>query len=144
MKFLIAAGCALALAVSAQTAAADDGEQECPVAFQGATVKAHKMPGGVRLEFRNGNRGIVDDMREQLRAIAEMIEQHGTAQQTTSEQDEVDFPPVDIDVKDIVLGARVTVRATRLRDIPALRELAFGFEEFWKSSPCNTPLVSAR
>ncbi len=142
MRLLIAAGCALALAVSAQTAAADD--EECPVAFQGATVKAEKLPGGVLLEFRNGNRGIVEDMREQLRAIAEMIEQHGTAQQTAGEEDEVDFPPVAIDVKDIVLGARVTVRATRLRDIPALRELAFGFAEFWKTSPCNTPLVSAR
>jgi hypothetical protein len=154
MKLLIAAGCALALAVTGQIAAADksgiaitdaaDGEEECPAAFQGASVKAEKMPGGVRIEFRNGNRAIVDDMREQLRAIGEMIEQHGTQQQTAGEDDEVEFPPVDIDVKDIVLGARVTVRASRLRDIPALRELAFGFQEFWKTSPCNTPLVSAR
>lgn len=153
MKFLIVAGCALAAAVTAQIASAEDkgitiagaaDEEECPAAFQGATVKAEKMPGGVRLEFRNGNRAIVDDMREQLRAIGEMIEEHGTQTQTASEDDEVEFPPVDIDVKDIVLGARVTVRASRLRDLPALRELAFGFAEFWKTSPCNTPLVSAR
>lgn len=155
MKLLIAAGCALAVAVTAQIASADKSgsgitiadaadEEECPAAFQGATVKAMKMPGGVRLEFRNGNRAIVDDMREQLRAIGSMIEEHGTQTQTASEDDEVEFPPVDIDVKDIVLGARVTVRASRLRDIPALRELAFGFAEFWKTSPCNTPLLSAR
>ena len=62
----------------------------------------------------------------------------------TSEDDEVEFPPVDVNVKDIGAGARVTVRAARLRDIPAIRELAFGFAEFWKTSACVAPLVSSR
>jgi hypothetical protein len=143
MKALIAASCALALAVPAY-AQEPPPVEECPEAFRGATVRAAKVPGGVRLEFRNGDKVRLVEMRQQLREISEMIEQHGTQQQTSSEQDEVEFPPVDIDVKDIVLGARVTVRASRLRDLPAIRELAFGFAEFWKTSACNTPLVSLR
>lgn len=139
MKALIAASCVLALAATAQ---ADD--EECPAAFRGAKVTATKQPGGVTLDFRNGNHGIVADMRIQLRAVAEMIEEHGTQKQTAGETDEVEFPPVALDVKDIVLGARVTVRATRLRDIPAIRDLAFGFAEYWKTSACVEPLVSLR
>lgn len=139
MKPWIAASCLLALTA---TAHADD--DECPAAFRGASVTAESMPGGVRLEFRNGNRANVSDMRDQLRAVAEMIEQHGTEKQTSGEEEEVEFPPVDLEVKDIVLGARVTVRASRLRDIPALREMAFGFAEFWKTSACVETLVSKR
>ncbi len=140
MKLLIAAGCMLALAATAQ---ADDSE-DCPAAFKGAKVTATKTPGGVRLEFRNGNRATVQDMRDQLRAVGEMIEEHGTQVQTASDDEAVEFPPVDVEVKDIVLGARVTVRASRLGDIPALRELAFGFAEHWKTSACVETLVSGR
>jgi hypothetical protein len=126
----------------ASPALADD--VDCPAAFKGATVRAEKSPAGVTLEFRNGDHANVVPMREQLRAVALMIEQHGTERQTESETDAVDFPPVDIDVKDVVLGARVTVRATRLSDISPIRELAFGFAESWKSSSCYAPLVSQR
>jgi hypothetical protein len=139
MKPLITATCMLALA---SPALADD--VDCPAAFKGATVRAEKSPAGVTLEFRNGDHANVVPMREQLRAVALMIEQHGTERQTESETDAVDFPPVDIDVKDVVLGARVTVRATRLSDISPIRELAFGFAESWKSSSCYAPLVSQR
>jgi hypothetical protein len=142
MKILIAATCLLALA--ARSAAADDRE-ECPEAFRGAVVRAQTQPGGVSLEFRNGNRASVQDMRDQLRAVADMLEEHGTERMTSGEEDdEVDFPPVAIEVKDIVLGARVSVRATRLRDITPIRELAFGFAEYWKTSVCYEPLLSAR
>lgn len=152
MRALIAASCALALAVPVRATSAptpDDGEdapviEECPEAFRGAAVRAELVPGGVRLDFRNGNKATVNEMREQLRAIGEMIEEHGTERQTAGEADEVEFPPVDIEVKNIVLGARVTVRASRLRDLPAIRELAFGFAEFWKTSACSEPLVSVR
>ena len=42
------------------------------------------------------------------------------------------------------LPSRVTVRAARFSDIPALRELAFGFAEFWKRSPCMATLTVQR
>jgi hypothetical protein len=128
----------------ASPAIADDGTDECPMAFQGARVVAVKTPEGVALEFKNSDATQVPMMRAQLREVAVMIEQRGTLTQTTSAEDEVEFPPVDMGVKDIALGARVTVRAARLRDIPALRELAFGFAEFWKRSPCAMSLTAAR
>jgi len=139
MKALIAASCMFALVGAAR---ADDGNAECPAPFQGAAVSAAKAPAGVTLEFRNGERSAVTEMREQLRAVAGMIEQRGTERMTVSETDAVEFPPVAIDVKDTLMGARVTVRATRLSDISAIRDLAFGFAEYWKTSPCNEPLVT--
>ncbi len=139
MKPLIIAGCLLALA---GTALADD--EECPPAFKGATVTPLPASGGAQLEFRTGHRENVEDLRIQLRAVGEMIEQHGTEKQTTSDAEVVQFPPVDIDVKDITLGARVTVRASRLRDRGVVRDLAYGFAEFWKTSACVEQLVSAR
>lgn len=140
MRLIIAASaCLVAFAGAAHA------EDECPIAFQGAKVSAAKLRQGVSLEFRNPNRAHVPLMRAQLREIAELIEQQATQTQTTGAEDEVvEFPPVDITVKDIVLGARVTVRAARASDVPALRELAFGFAEFWKTSPCVAPLVSMR
>lgn len=139
MNALIFAGCVLA------TTAPAHADEECPQAFRGARVSAENSPGGVRLEFRNGNRKSVELMREQLREIAEMLERHGTERQTSGEDDEVEFPPVDIDVKDIALGARVTVRVSRLRDLTAVREMASGFAEYWKGSVCGEgPLVTLR
>lgn len=130
------------LVLTASSAHAD--EQECPTAFRGAKLTAAKSPGGVTLEFRNQNRDALGLMREQLREVADMVEQHGTQKQTASEDEEVEFPPVDIDVKDVSLGARVTVRASRLRDLTAVRELAFGFAEYWKTSACVEQFVSVR
>lgn len=141
MRSIIAASiCLVALAGPARAQ-----EEECPIAFIGAKVAAAKTRDGVSLEFKNPNRAHVQHMREQLREVADLIEEHGTQQQTTgAEDEEVEFPPVDVSVKDIGTGARVTVRAARFRDIPAIQELAFGFAEFWKTSACNAPLVSAK
>lgn len=137
MKALIAASLALALAGNAHA----DGET-CPASFLGAVVRAEAIPGGVTLEFRNGNSETLGLMRDQLRDIAQTIERHGTERQTASDTDRVDFPPVVFDIKDIVSGARVTVRMTRLGDLTAIRELAYGFVEYWKKSPCNTSDIS--
>jgi hypothetical protein len=140
---LAASACVVALAAPVH---AD--ESECPAPFQGVKVSAADIPDGVSLDFQNPNRAHVRQMRVQLREVAEMLEQHGTQVQTTGTDDEhVEFPPVDLDVKNITAGARVTVRAARLRDVPVIRELAFGFAEFWGESPCavvSPPLVSRR
>lgn len=121
-------------------ALADD-EEECPMAFQGARVSAVKTPEGVALVFKNSNEIQLPLMRAQLREVANMIEQRSTLTQTVSDDEAVEFPPVDMAVRDIAQGARVTVRAARFSDIPALRELAFGFAEFWKRSPCMATLT---
>ncbi len=137
MRSIIAASVFLvALAGAAQA-------DECPAAFQGAKVTAAKLPEGVSLEFRASHRQLIPLLREQLREVADMLEQQSTQTQTTGADDEhVEFPPVDVAVKDVALGARVIVRAGRFSDVPALRELAFGFAEFWKTSACSAPLVS--
>jgi hypothetical protein len=127
------------------TALADDEvESECPVAFVGARVSAVKTPEGVALEFKTSDKVQLPQMRAQLREVAMLIEERSTLTQTVSADEAVDFPPVDMAVKDIAHGARVTVRAARFSDIPALRELAFGFAEFWKRSPCMETLTVQR
>ena len=134
------------LALTSAAMADDDASEadECPAAFQGARVKATKLREGVSIEFKNTNRAQLQDMRDQLREVAQMIEQQSTLTQTASFDEPVDFPPVDLMVADIAQGARVTVRAARFRDIPALQEIAFGFAEFWKQSSCSVSNVAAR
>jgi hypothetical protein len=145
MRSIIAAStCIAALAGAAQAEVAEAVQsEECPPAFQGAKVTATKLPGGVSLEFKASHRALIPLLRGELREVAQLIEEHSTQTQTTGADDEqVDFPPVDLTVKDIALGARVIVRAGRFGDIPALRELAFGFAEFWKTSACSAPIIS--
>lgn len=132
------------VALSSPALAQVDEEEECPLAFQGARVSAVKTTEGVALEFKNTNRAQLPLMRAQLREVADLIEERSTLTQTASVDEAVEFPPVDMAVKDIAHGARVTVRAARLRDIPALREIAFGFAEFWQRSPCTAPLTVMR
>jgi hypothetical protein len=144
MRGFIAVSVCLVALTGEAVAETEQAEQECPMAFQGARVKATKLREGVAIEFRNTNRAQLQDMRDQLREVADMIEQQSTMTQTASLDDAVEFPPVDLAVSDIAQGARVTVRAARFRDIPALQELAFGFAEFWKSSPCSATLTAAR
>lgn len=139
--FIVVSACLVALT---SEAIAEEEPEECPAAFQGARVKATKLREGVALEFKNTNRAQLQDMRDQLREVAEMIEQQSTLTQTASLDEPVDFPPVDLMVADIAQGARVTVRAARFRDIPALQEIAFGFAEFWKQSSCSVTLTAAR
>lgn len=151
MRMLIATAACLfglsggALADDRGDDAEDTGEiTSCPVPFQGARVTVVNVPDGVAIEFKNANRAQVKDMRDELRQVAIMLEQRSTQLQTTSFDEPVDFPPVDLAVRDIVLGARVTVRAGRFRDIPAIRNLAFGFARYWKQSPCRDVFVSMR
>lgn len=111
-------------------------ETDCPPAFQGAAISSAQIHDGVSLTFRT-DATKVDMMREQLRELAAMIEQKGTEVQTASYDEDVEFPSLDIDVKDIGGGAQVSVRASRPRDIPELRELATSFERYWDASSCK-------
>lgn len=142
MRAIIAASaCVVTLAVPAYAQVEE--EPDCPLVFIGVKVTTADVRDGVSIEFRNPNGANVEEMRAQLREVAQLLEDHGTQVQTTGADDEeVDFPPVDISVKNIARGARVTVRAARYRDIPVLRELAYGFAEFWETSPCITPLIT--
>lgn len=111
-------------------------EPDCPDAFRGAAITSSQIHDGVALTFTTEG-AKVDIMRDQLRELAMMIEQKGTQVQTASYDEDVEFPSLDIDVKDMAGGALVSVRASRPRDIPELRELATSFQRYWDASSCR-------
>jgi hypothetical protein len=122
--------------------AVDMQEQEiqCPIVFRGAKVAQKPLKNGVTIDFTTALKDNVPELRSQLREVAAMIEQHSSTVQTdAAEQDDVAFPPVDLEVSNIAAGARVTVRAARFRDIPVVQELARSFtEEVWPTTDCVT------
>src|SRR3954463_6820723 len=128
MKFRIALPVLLVVAAPhiVRTARAED----CPEAFRGAAITATSVYDGVALTFTTDASRILT-LRSELREVAMELEQKGTEVQTASYDEEVAFPPVDLDVVDIEGGARVRVRASRPRDIPELRELAMSFQRYW-------------
>lgn len=132
-RIAVAAAFVVAAPHMVRSARADD---ECPDAFRGAAVKTAPIDDGVTLTFTTAAARL-ELMRSQLREIAMMLEQKGTETQTASYDEDVEFPPVDLDVKDVDGGARVSVRASRPRDIPELRELAKSFEVYWQTSACR-------
>ena len=111
-------------------------EPDCPDAFRGAAISATQIHDGIALTFTT-DAPKIDLMRDQLRELATMIEQKGTLVQTASYDEDVEFPSLDIDVKDMAGGALVSVRASRPRDIPELRELATSFQRYWDASSCH-------
>lgn len=132
-RIAVAAAFLVATPHMVRTARADG---DCPEAFRGAAVSTASIHDGVTLTFTTGaNR--LELLRDQLREVAMMLEQKGTEVQTASYDEDVEFPPVDLDVRDIDGGAIVRVRASRPRDIPELRELAKSFQRYWQTSSCQ-------
>jgi len=132
-RIAVAAAFVVAAPHMVRSARADD---DCPDAFRGAAVTTAVIEDGVALSFTTAADRL-EPMRDELREVAMMLEQKGTEFQTASYDEDVEFPPVDLDVKDIEGGARVSVRASRPRDIPELRELAKTFEQYWQTSACH-------
>lgn len=128
------------VAFADQAAEIEGPENQCPVVFRGAKVEQKPQKNGVTIEFTTSAKDNVEEMRSQLRDVAAMIEEHSTEIQTdAAEQDDVPFPPVDLEVTNIASGARVTVRAARFRDIPVVQELARSFtDEVWPTTDCVT------
>jgi hypothetical protein len=129
---------ALLLVAAPHIAYAD--EDECPEAFLGASISAADIHDGVTLTFTTEH-GRMSRLRDELRSVATLLEQKGTEIQTASYEEDVAFPPVDLEVFDVEGGARVSVRASRPRDIPELRTLAKSFERFWSTSKCHGDYV---
>ncbi|HSD88474.1 MAG TPA: hypothetical protein VLB44_13195 [Kofleriaceae bacterium] len=132
-RIAVAAAFVVAAPHMVRSARADD---DCPEAFRGAAITTAPIRDGVALTFTTAADRL-ELMRDELREVAMMLEQKGTEVQTASYDEDVEFPPVDLDVKDIDGGARVRVRASRPRDIPELRELAKTFELYWQTSSCH-------
>ncbi|HUS27364.1 MAG TPA: hypothetical protein VMZ53_02615 [Kofleriaceae bacterium] len=138
----------LLVAIPHTSFAGEPTDDECPEAFRGASISAGDLRDGVTLTFTTEHTRILQ-LRSELRSVATALEQKGTEMQTSSYEEDVEFPPVDLEVFDVDGGARVSVRASRPRDIPELRVLAKSFEKYWSTSTCHgdfivTPEVPAK
>ena len=114
---------------------------QCPDAVRGVDMARETVRGGVAFKFTTSNRLQLPSLRALLREAATMIEHHSKLAALHPEQMPVhggvpSFPVVDIDVKDIATGARITVHAENTDELPALRELGTAFEEFWDKNAC--------
>lgn len=117
----------------------DDDDASCPAALQGMHVTTQPVRGGVQLSLTNPGSSQVDDLRDFVRAVAQVIEErsHPQAVESTGDPPAV-IPPVRIAVEDIGGGARVTVRADHGGDVDDVRALALVFERVWRASSCVT------
>jgi hypothetical protein len=120
-----------------------DDSHACPAAFQGASITSANIHDGVTLTFTTEH-GRITKLREGLRVVAEALEQRATEYQTASYDEDAEFPPVDLEVFDVLGGARVSVRASRPRDIPGLRELAISLMKYWATTGCSGDLLAGR
>jgi hypothetical protein len=129
--------------VTAPHVVAADDSKACPEAFRGASITTATIHDGVTLTFTTEHARIAT-LRDVLRAVAMELQRRGTEVQTASYDEDVGFPPIELDVFDVSGGARVSVRASRPRDIPGLRELATSFAKYWATSECNGDVVVQR
>lgn len=97
------------------------------------------MKRGVAFKFTTPKKENVKELRELLTDAADVIEEHSKMteeQRAVTDPAAAQIPPLDISVKNVGSGARVTIRAQRAEDIEPLREQARNFEEFWETSEC--------
>lgn len=115
----------------------EDEEASCPAPLQGMSVSSHPVRGGVQLALTNPGSSQLDDLRDFVRAVAQVIQtrSHGIGPQAASDAPAV-IPPVEISVEDTGDGARVTVHADRASDVDDVRALALVFERVWRASSC--------
>lgn len=112
----------------------------CPEVVRGVEVSTQPVKSGVAVEFTSPRREHVTELRLQLREIAATLEHQSKLASVQAEREghanDTDLPAVDIAVREVRAGARLTVRAERVDDIKALRDLARAFEVAWKDSDC--------
>lgn len=142
-KLVVAA--ALVLGIPA-TATADDAVEPaavdpgCPAAFANVGLALQNVDGGVTFHFTARNKAMVGELRHLLREAAISLEHHSkvAAMQTDVQhtRDEWVLPALDISVRDVAAGARVTVRAELRGDVADVRANARVFRRAWLTHPC--------
>jgi hypothetical protein len=115
-------------------------KDECPSSIRGVELKLAKARGGVVLEFRAPSTLQVADLRTLIGEAGAYVEFVTKVAALRSEQvlayDGTPVPPVDVSVKSIPTGARVTVRADRPQDTTAVIEQAKTLKRYWDENPC--------
>lgn len=124
----------------------DQGAQpttDCPEFVKGAKLTVANVDKGVELTITTTTKANIPELRKMLHVAADTIAQGsedqlapGGASETDSATPPDKLPPVDVAVKDIANGARVTVKAKQSSDVAQIRELAGDLDSFWKSSTC--------
>lgn len=112
---------------------------ECPEFLRDVDLSIKDVKSGVTFQFTTPRKENVKELRELLTDAADVIEEHSNMsdqQRAMTDPAAPEIPPLDISVKNVNSGARVTIRAERSQDIEPLREQARNFEEFWDSSEC--------
>lgn len=130
---------------SAAPASADDvgfviEQEECPAAFKGVGLALRDVDGGVAFDFTTPRKHAVADLRRLLREAAILLEEHTETEAARTDvqrmPDDFVLPALDITVKDVAAGARVTVRAEARRSLVDVRANARLFRRVWLSHPC--------
>ncbi len=123
-----------------------DEARQCPEVMRGVSLVFRPISGGVALVFTSPRARQVDELRDQLREAAHVVEAHSKAVKhiNASNSDQVRLPPLDISVNDVESGARVVVRAQRARDLPEVLELAHVLQLIWSRSDCHDEISVRR
>ena len=113
--------------------------EECPEFLRGVDLSLQDVKRGVAFKFTTPKQENVKELRQLLTDAADVIEEHSKMtdeQRAMTDPAAAQIPPLDIAVKNVGSGARVTIRAQRAEDVEPLREQARNFEEFWETSEC--------
>lgn len=140
-----------AVLASAAPALADDDllvEEDCPAAFHRVALALHDVRGGVAFDFTTSRKQHVGELRRLLREAAIALEEHSQREASRTDvqrmPDEFVLPALDITVKDVAAGIRVTVRAEARRALKDVRATARLFRRVWLQHPCvrGTPSLA--
>jgi hypothetical protein len=136
----------IATAAFAQSKSLDQNNEEdllleCPAPLRGVQLSLESVSGGVAVKFTTDNKTELEDLRALLREAATLIEYHTKLAALHPEDrqtlpQEVVIPAVDVDVKDIKMGAQITIRPDDPSEVNAVRAQAKKLQDAWGESPC--------
>lgn len=114
---------------------------ECPAPLRGVKLSLESVSGGVTVRFTTADKTELADLRALLREAATLIEYHTKLAALHPEDrqtlpEEVVIPAVDVDVKDIKMGAEITIRPDDPSEVSAVRAQAKKLQDAWGESPC--------
>lgn len=130
---------AIVLGLAAPAAAGPKLEDvPCPEAFRGSVLRAADVDGGVTLQFTTREAAHVDKLRELVRGMARIVEEHVRGPLEPDPDPDEALPPMHLRVTDLPTGALVTVVPDDVRDLPVVRAQARVVERFWAKWPCTS------
>lgn len=119
----------------------DPDGRECPSEVRGVRISSHAVRGGVAFTFTAPKATQLPGLRSLLREAAAIVEHqtklaalHPEVMPTSDAADSI--AGLDISVKNVPMGAIVTVRPDDTLHVALLQQNARGFERFWATHAC--------